>query len=80
VFLVEIEECFTKLQWQPQPPPQQPPPPPEKPPEGLGEAPDFEAAKTENKIVAFLLEHLGQVISCCLLITSFSKVSLQSSQ
>jgi len=31
-------------------------------------------------MVAFLLEHLGQEISCCLLMTIFSKCSLQESQ
>jgi hypothetical protein len=68
-----------KDQWQEQPPPQQPPPPPEKPPDEL-EEPEPAVANTESWIVAFLPEHLGQVISCCLLITIFSKRSLQLSQ
>lgn len=66
-------------QWQEQPPPQQPPPPPEKLPEGV-EEPEPTVANTESWIVAFLLAHLGQVISCCLLMTIFSKRSLHSSQ
>jgi hypothetical protein len=73
-----------KPQWQPQPPPQQLPPPPlEKEVEGLAEEPlaePFEVAKTESWIVAFLLAHWGQAISCCLLITIFSNCVLQSSQ
>jgi hypothetical protein len=66
----------SKDQWQEQPPPQQPPPP-EKPPD---EAEEPAVENTESWIVAFLLEHLGQLISCCLLITIFSKRSLQLSQ
>jgi len=72
--------CLQLSQWQEQPPPQQPPAPPEKPPEGEEELPEPVVAKTESWIAAFLLEHLGQEISCCLLTTIFSKRSLQSSQ
>src|SRR2546421_10689338 len=63
-------------QSQPQPPPQQLPPPPPEDVEDLVEAPllePFAVAKTESWIVAFLLAHLGQAISCCLLITMRSK-------
>jgi len=37
-------------------------------------------AKTESWMVAFLLAHLGQEISCCLLMTIFSKCVSHSSQ
>jgi hypothetical protein len=71
---------LTRGQWQEQPPPQQPPPP-EKPPEELeGPPPEPAVAKTESWMEAILLEHLGQEISCCLLMTIFSKRSLQASQ
>jgi hypothetical protein len=66
-------------QWQPQPPPQQPPPP-EELLDGPEELPLPAVAKTESWIVAFLLAHLGQAISCCLLITIFSNWAWQSSQ
>ena len=46
----------------------------------MEDEPPFGLAKTESWIVAFLLEHLGQEISCCLLKTSFSNGVLQSSQ
>ena len=75
--------CDSKtLQWQAQPPPQQPPPPEAPPFENeLGvEEPPLGVAKTESWIVAFLLAHFGQEISCCLLKTTFSNGVLQSSQ
>ncbi|HUL16244.1 MAG TPA: hypothetical protein VLV88_09630 [Terriglobales bacterium] len=73
-----------RIQWQPQEPPQQPPPPP---PENELDGPDepplldpFAALNTDSWIVALLLAHFGQEISCCLLITIFSNSALQSSQ
>jgi len=60
---------------QPQPPPQQLPPLPEEE-DDFAEAPllePFAVAKTESWILALLLAHLGQAISCCLLMTIFSK-------
>lgn len=51
-------------QWQPQPPPQQTPPPPDEPEEDLEEPPAIAELKTESWMVAFLLEQLGQEISC----------------
>jgi hypothetical protein len=70
-----------QLQWQPQPPPQHVPPPPlEEPDEDFAEAPATAELKTESWMVAFLLEHLGQEISCWRLITIFSNWDLQSSQ
>ena len=71
-------------QLQPQPPPQHdPPPPPEDEVEDLAEAPllpPLAVAKTESWTLAFLLAHLGQAISWCLLITIFSKRVSHSSQ
>jgi hypothetical protein len=49
-------------------------------PEGAEEPPEPAVAKTESWIVAFLLAHLGQEISCCLLMTIFSNWALHSSQ
>ena len=46
----------------------------------MEELPEPAVANTESWIAAFLLEHLGQEISCCLLMTIFSKRSLQFSQ
>jgi hypothetical protein len=46
----------------------------------FGEPPAMEELKTESWSVAFLPEHLGQEISCCLFKTSFSNWVLQSSQ
>jgi hypothetical protein len=66
-------------QWQPHPPPQQLPPPEE--PEGdLEEPPAIAELKTDSCMVAFLLEHCGQEISCWRLMTIFSNWDLQSSQ
>ena len=42
--------------------------------------PPLAVAKTESWMLAFLLAHLGQAISCCLLITIFSKCVSQSLQ
>jgi len=42
--------------------------------------PAMDELNTESWMLAFLLEHLGQAISCCLLKTSFSNCVLQSSQ
>jgi hypothetical protein len=67
-------------QLQPQPPPQQPPPPPDCGVNDLLDPPAVAELNTESCMVAFLLAHLGQEISCCLLITSFSNSFLQSSQ
>ena len=66
-------------QWQPHPPPQQLPPPEE--PEGdLEEPPALAELKADSWMVAFLLEHCGQEISCWRLMTIFSNWELQSSQ
>jgi hypothetical protein len=73
----------SRSQWQAQPPPQQPPPPPENPPDGFAKAPfaePFPALKTESCIALRLLAHFGQLISCCLFRTIFSKCVWQSSQ
>ena len=51
--------------------------------EDLAEAPLlplFAVAKTESWIAAFLLAHLGQAISCFLLMTIFSNRVSHSSQ
>lgn len=44
------------------------------------ELPAIEELNTESWMLAFLLEHFGQLISCCLSKTSFSNCVLQSSQ
>ncbi|OLB32060.1 MAG: hypothetical protein AUH13_06210 [Acidobacteria bacterium 13_2_20CM_58_27] len=70
-------------QWQAQPPPQQPPPPPENPEDDFANAPfaePFPALKTESWMALRLLAHFGQLISCCLFRTIFSKCVWQSSQ
>src|SRR5258708_33995078 len=74
---------MVSLKLQPQPPPQQDPPPPKDGVEDLADAPlapPFAVAKTESWMLAFLLAHLGQAISCCLLLTIFSKRGSHSSQ
>ena len=69
-----------RLQWQPQPPPQQPPPPLDCGVKDLELPPAVAELKTESLMVAFLLAHLVQAISCFLLITIFSNAAWQSSQ
>jgi hypothetical protein len=64
---------------QPQPPPQQLPPP-EDPELDFAEPPATAELKTDSWIVAFLLEHFGQEISCWRLMTIFSNWDWQSSQ
>jgi len=66
---------------QPQPPPQHPPllEPPEDGVKDLLE-PATDELKTDSWMVAFLLEHLGQEISCWRLMTIFSNWDWQSSQ
>src|SRR5258708_12855648 len=74
---------MVSLKLQPQPPPQQDPPPPKDGVQDLADAPlapPFAVAKTESWMLAFLLAHLGQAISCCLFMTIFSKRVSHSSQ